>query len=283
MKIVAHVVNAFTANSGGGNAAGIVLDADVLNETQMLAIARRLGFSETAFVCKSDTADYRLRFFTVTGEVDLCGHATIAAWALMHQTGIIKHGDFTQETKAGLLRVDIHADGVVYMEQAQLEFLDRVEPEKFMAVLGISADALHPHLQPQIVSTGLKDLLVAVKDEATLHSLRPDFPAMAALSVKLDLIGMHVFALGDDYAGPTAFARNFFPRFGTDEESATGTANGALLCYLKNRHALPKAAVYRIEQGQTMGALSYIYGKFKDGGVWTGGTTKVAKEHILAV
>jgi PhzF family phenazine biosynthesis protein len=67
----------------------------------MQQTACRAGFSETAFLLPSKIADFRVRFFTPTEEVDLCGHATIALFSLLRQEGKIKDGDYTQETKAG--------------------------------------------------------------------------------------------------------------------------------------------------------------------------------------
>lgn len=75
-------INAFAKTNEGGNPAGIVLNAGVLSENDMKKIAGILGLSETAFVTKSDVADYRVRFFTPSEEVDLCGHATIGTFSI---------------------------------------------------------------------------------------------------------------------------------------------------------------------------------------------------------
>ena len=79
MNVKVITLNSFALESGGGNPAGVVLDASGLAEAQMLEIAKKVGFSETAFVMESDKSDFRVRFFTPEAEVDLCGHATIGA------------------------------------------------------------------------------------------------------------------------------------------------------------------------------------------------------------
>ena len=71
--------DAFTTRPGMDNPAGIVWDAQQWSEEQMQAIAARVGFNETVFVCPSDRADLRLRYFTPGQEMDLCGHGTVAA------------------------------------------------------------------------------------------------------------------------------------------------------------------------------------------------------------
>ena len=81
-------VNAFTDEIDGGNPAGVVINSPKLSEKQMKEITKTLAVSETAFVFPSDVADYKIRFFSPTLEVDLCGHATIATFFTMAQEKI---------------------------------------------------------------------------------------------------------------------------------------------------------------------------------------------------
>jgi PhzF family phenazine biosynthesis protein len=111
-----YVVNAFTANGENGNPAGVMLYADNLDEQSMLAMAAKIGLSETAFVSESEQATRNVRFFTPTVEVPLCGHATIATWSLLHKLGELSAGDYTQETQAGILKVEIQDGGLTFME-----------------------------------------------------------------------------------------------------------------------------------------------------------------------
>ncbi|EKO3736908.1 PhzF family phenazine biosynthesis protein, partial [Vibrio metschnikovii] len=101
-NVEAILVNSFTANGTGGNPAGVVLDADYLSNEEKLQIAQVVGYSETAFVSQDNEADFEVSFFTVTGEVDFCGHATLAVFSTMYQDGIISEGKYLQRTKAGL-------------------------------------------------------------------------------------------------------------------------------------------------------------------------------------
>lgn len=263
-------VNAFTAGGKNGNPAGVVLDAGELSEEQMLGIAARAGFSETAFVSASKQATYKVRFFTPTEEVDLCGHATIATWSFMHEQRIIPAGSYTQETLAGILGISVGDDGLVFMEQAEAEFYDVIPASSVAPLLGIAANELHPSLKSQIVSTGLRDLLVPLKDNSVLARMRPEFGLITDFSKRHNLTGLHVFSLKDG-PGSIADTRNFAPAVGIPEECATGTSNGALLCYLKQHNALPDQPIYGIEQGKAMNKLSYIHGKFVDEKVWIGG------------
>ena len=83
-------MNAFTDQPFSGNPAGVVLDGDSLSDHQMQLIAPQLNnISETVYVCGSSepTADLKLRYFTSTTEVDLCGHATISALFALAASG----------------------------------------------------------------------------------------------------------------------------------------------------------------------------------------------------
>jgi PhzF family phenazine biosynthesis protein len=276
------VVNAFTARGIGGNPAGVVLDADALNDAQMLKIAALLGFSETAFVSLSSKATHKIRFFTPIEEVDLCGHATIATWALLFQRELHSAGAYTQETLAGILGIHISADGLVFMEQAQAQFFEEIADNEVATLLGINISSLHNILPAQIVSTGLRDILVAVKDQEVLTNLQPNLTGITEASKKYDVTGLHVFCLLNDDESLAA-ARNFAPLVGIPEESATGTSNGALLCYLRKHQALPAGVTYRIEQGKTMQQLSYIYGTLEADKVWIGGEATFINELDIKV
>ena len=78
-----YVVSAFSKGNQGGNKAGVVLDCRSLTPADMAAIAKDLGYSETAFLIKSNVADLKIRYFTPTEEVPLCGHAIITDPALI--------------------------------------------------------------------------------------------------------------------------------------------------------------------------------------------------------
>jgi PhzF family phenazine biosynthesis protein len=264
-----HTVNAFTINGKGGNPAGVVLEADSLVNTEMLSIAKRLGFSETAFVLKSDNADFRVRFFTSTSEVDLCGHATIAVWHTLKQQGLVRFGEYTQETLAGTLGIKIEKNGMILMEQAPVEILDDCDSGTVAELLNLDTDDLNASISPKIVSTGLKDLLVCVNDTNILNEMTPDLLKIREFSKEKDIVGLHVFSLSESET--TATARNFAPLYGIDEESATGTSNGATLCYLKHLGVLRDQSIYKISQGLSLGEESHIFGEFRNGRIWIGG------------
>ena len=206
MKISVYEVHAFTKDGQGGNAAGVVIQESgtVLTDSQMLEIAARMGFSETAFVSESDAADFKVRFFTPSDEVDLCGHATIAVFWLLNSLGKLNgRRDLVQETKAGLLNLRVSNDEIL-MAQATPEFGPVLEPEEIFWSLGLSENAQAVGLPVQIVSTGLKDIVVPVASLKDLEALKPDFEDIRQISEAHGVTGYHCFTLNTLNAGSDA-------------------------------------------------------------------------------
>ncbi|WP_283131723.1 PhzF family phenazine biosynthesis protein [Enterovibrio norvegicus] len=256
--IEVYVVNAFVADNQGGNPAGVVLNAQSLDAAQMQTIAAELGHSETAFVLSSKKADFRVRFFTPTEEVDFCGHATVATFSTLFKTEKIAAGHYFQETKAGVLSIEIEPDGRVTMGQALPTFGAEFTPEEIAPLLGIhSEDILATGLPVQAVSTGMSDIIVPLIDEALLNNIKPDLDAIKAFNLASNTIAIHVFAITPTESDISARCRNFAPAVGIDEESATGSAAGALASYL-HRYQGGKYR-YLFEQGEILNKRSLLW------------------------
>lgn len=245
------IVSAFVKEHAGGNLAGVVLDAERLSDARKQAIAKELGHSETAFVERSKAADFKVRFFTPVEEVPLCGHATVATWAYLFREKRIAAGEYRQETKAGVLKIEIDARGGVMMDMPLPEFGAEVPAADCAAVLNLPASAIAG--RPRIVSTGLPDLLVGVSTKAALQAMKPDMLTLQALVKKHGAAGIHAYVV--DHGGATC--RNFAPGLGIPEEPATGTASGALACHLFDL-GLAGSRELVFHQGESMGRPSRI-------------------------
>ncbi|WP_432458972.1 MULTISPECIES: PhzF family phenazine biosynthesis protein [unclassified Agarivorans] len=258
MNVEAFLVNAFTANGRGGNPAGVVLHADKLSNQEKLEIAQAVGYSETAFVSQDDEVDFELSFFTITGEVDFCGHATLAAFSIMHQKGVITEGQYVQRTKAGLLTVTIESNGHIVMEQKLPEYREEFAYQEVSELIGIDVNILETTQLPiEVVSTGLHDLIVPVP-LGYLDRIQVNQHLLSEFCKKYDLVGLHAFELCEKASKLTASCRNFAPLFGIPEESATGSASGALACYLTKHLRDEHSDHFTFEQGRVMNCVSII-------------------------
>ena len=232
----AYVMDAFSARLFGGNQAGVVLPDRPLSDETMQQIAAEFKHSETAFVTVEPDGSVTLRYFTPAGEVELCGHATIASFSLLRALGRIADGTLTAHTRAAELSVQVQGD-TVWMDMAPPRWLRELTAPELPALYeayGLTPSDCPDGLLPAIVSTGLADIMMPVRDHETLLRAVQNEPAVTALSQRYDVTGVHMFCLG---SGCTAYCSNYAPLYDIPEECATGTSNGALTYYLY-RHGL---------------------------------------------
>ena len=248
-----YVAAAFSKDDKGGNKAGVVLGRSELTSVQKAAIAKEMGYSETAFVLDSDKADFKLQYFTPTEEVPLCGHATIAAFSTLKLLNMLDKLDCTIETEAGILNIHIKDDGLILMEQNRPAYLEVLDSDIFTGC--IERNFIDQRFPIQIVSTGLNDIMLPVDSTEHLEQLSPDFEMIANMSKAKEVVGVHAFTMIKE-SDVTAICRNFAPLYGIDEESATGTASCALACYLFKYYK--QQLQYVFEQGHNMGEISRI-------------------------
>ena len=289
------LVDAFTDEPLAGNAAGVVPDADDLTADQMQAIARELSVSETAFFVESEDADRRVRFFTPTTEVDLCGHATVASHVHLLEDDRIEPGTQTLETNVGVLDIDAEADGTVWMTQddPEIEAVD-IEYERLGAALGIDPAALRDvgeDLPLAVSSTGFPVLIVPVNFLEHLGSADPDMEAIEEIGKEVGALGVYAFTLDAIEAGSTLHGRMFAPAVGIPEDPVTGTASGAVTAYLDAYDAFDNEGEsggfpdeLRLEQGHFVDRPGYVRVRIDDdGGVRVGGRATTALDGSLVV
>lgn len=253
-EIDVAIVSAFIDGDEGGNPAGVVLNADALSHEDKLSIAQQVGLSETAFVSASDISEFTLDFYTPARQIAHCGHATIATFSYLSQQGLVGTGlGFTgrssKQTVDGPREIIIQK-GQAYMEQTAPRYESVADDEAaILSSLGLTVDQLIA--SPTLVNTGNSFILVGVDSESTLAAIKPNQDQVSIISDKHDLIGFYVFTTETKADGRDAGTRMFAPRYGIDEEAATGMAAGPLACFLRYRLHLPKET-FVIEQGNLM-------------------------------
>lgn len=255
-----YQVDAFTDRPLGGNPCAVVLDADDLSDETMLAVAREMNLSETAFVTRSDAADFGVRYFTPAEEIPLAGHPTLATTFTLVEAGRLQlagaHTRITLEMKAGVIPVDIHArDGKVgqmIMTQKRPEFLRTYAPDAVAPAFSLAPEDLLPDFPLQTVSTGTPQLMIPLKHLETLHKTRVDVPAYETLRQSGDFFSPHLFCLGGVTEAGHTFARHFGAPPDTPEDPFTGSATGGMAAYLW-RYGLLERPEFTAEQGHWMG------------------------------
>ncbi len=256
-------VNAFTTTPFTGNPAGVVPDADGLSDQLMLSIAGELNdISETVFICQpeAEDADIRLRFFTSTMEVDLCGHATISALFTLawsnRISGVNETKTIRAQTEVGVLEVGLQfVDGKpawASMEQLVPQTQPAPGVDLVPGILGLPVSALSDQLQIGCASSGLWACFVPLKEVAVLEKVRIDSGAIEQIwQENPEFTGVYPFAFVDQ---KTTQGRFFSPpKYGIFEDPVTGTACGALGAFLMAQGHMPKRGELWARQGFEMG------------------------------
>ena len=238
-NVVIKEAAAFTFEGSGGNMAGVTIDLNSdLDQETMKSIAAAFGYSESAFIQKSEIADFKLLFFTPTNRVKMCGHATIAAWGAMFKNGVVKAGNYTQEVidengESQILNIEIDEFGTVFTNLDLPKAPESIDREDLNKHIDYGAS----NLPTQIVNTGFKDLMIPVSldkfDEIDYSKV--DEAVFLEIQKTLNVEGLHMFTLDQNGNGDELriYAKNTDPINGIyPYDDATGTSNGALASYL---------------------------------------------------
>ena len=212
-----HLIDAFAAGPFTGNPAGIVLLTHPGEERWMQQLAMELNQAETAFIVPQQDG-FNLRWFTPVAEVDLCGHATLAAAHCLWEGGHLALASEARfHTRSGLLTAQRDAEGWITIDLPAIHSIPVVAPTTLSVALGAT---------PHTVLRGDFDLLCVVDRAEVVRALTPDFRMLAALDAR----GVLVTAPGDA-AGIDFVSRCFFPGLGVPEDPVTGSAHCALAPY----------------------------------------------------
>src|SRR5512138_2350498 len=157
-----YQVDAFTTRPLGGNPCAVVFDCADLDSAVMLAIAREMNLSETAFVWRMDDGRFRARYFTIAEEIPMAGHPTIASVYALVDSGRLKlEGDYLKlplVLRDGPLEVEVFAKNGrverVVMSQRKPQFLSTHSPADVLPAFGLEDADLLPGAPIQTVSTG---------------------------------------------------------------------------------------------------------------------------------
>lgn len=274
-KVRIHQVDAFTCEQFGGNPAGVVLDADDLDESTMRKITRELNLSETAFVLSSKKGDLRMRYFTPTGhEITFCGHSTVGSLYMIAKEkrfGINNAGSyqFDVETPCGILKMETFIDDIgdirVAYETPKIK-LSKTEITHTEVAEAAGFDLRAIDLTyPVMYEETNRDLYVVIKTLEALKKIECDPKTFAQFSKQHNIVALCLFT-------PEAFdtqhhfhMRCFAPLVGIPEDPFTGSVLGGLTAYVDTFGLLPKGShTFQVEQGHILerpGVVSVEFAK----------------------
>jgi trans-2,3-dihydro-3-hydroxyanthranilate isomerase len=253
-------VDAFTDRPLSGNPCAVLFDTDDLDSETMLAIAKEMNLSETAFIRASKIADFGARYFTPAEEIPLAGHPTIATvFALIESGRLSIQGtpqEITLELMDGPIKVEIIPENdsgvLILMSQRKPQFLNTYDPEEIMPAFGLSIDDVLPSAPIQTVSTGTPQLMIPIASLESLKRVLVDAPAFTKLRASGDFFSPHLFVLQGITDSGDTFARHFGVPPDTPEDPFTGSATGGMAAYLW-RYGLLARPTFVAEQGHWMG------------------------------
>jgi PhzF family phenazine biosynthesis protein len=225
-----HQVDAFTDRAFGGNPAAVLVLPREADTAWMQAVAGEMNLSETAFVT-AEKDGFRLRWFTPRVEVDLCGHATLAAAHVLWETGMLSPSDPARfSTRSGLLTATRQGNWIELDFPAEFEEYCAA-PLELTEALGV---AMH------YVGRNRFDYLIEVENEQVLRSLEPNFGILESIAAR----GFIVTSLSG--SGEYDFVSRFFaPALGVREDPVTGSAHCCLGPFWSTRLAKDSMTGYQ--------------------------------------
>ncbi len=257
-KRTIYQTDAFTSTMFGGNPTATVIDASGMDEQEMKDLANELKHSETGYILPSESADFKLRYFTPTGdEIRFCGHATIGAMSAIEQDGWVKQGEkksFRAETNAGVITLEIDCTSGkpsfnFESPEVNLEpFTVSLEPLDFPDVIA-----------SPMIETGNRYLYLAFKDLETLGGLRPNMDEMKEFCVENEIVLVCVLTPFAIDPKNQVHARAFGPAVGVNEDPFTGSMQGGLFAYCRETGLIdPSLNSINTEQGHFLGRPGYV-------------------------
>lgn len=250
--------SAFAATLGGGNPAGVVLDAAGLSDADMQRIAIEVGYSETAFVVSGGGDRIRVRYWSPAAEVPFCGHATVAtAVALAERDG---PGAVTFDTGTGAVELLSTADAAGTVEVSFTSVATEVRQlgagvlDQLLTLLGLVESDLDPRFPAREAFAGNWHPIIVLADRELFNQFRFWPPDVAAFMLEQSWPGT-ITVLHSANSG-VFDARNLFPVGRITEDPATGSAAASVGAYLRQLGIVDQTV--RIRQGAHVGRPSEL-------------------------
>jgi trans-2,3-dihydro-3-hydroxyanthranilate isomerase len=290
-----HIVDVFAEERYAGNQLAVVCEAGDLSGAEMQRIAAEMNYSETAFIEseREDAEGYPVRIFTPASELLFAGHPTLGT-ACVLQKSVLGGGDDNDDgnehgksaesnpgrggndsdeeipLSLGVGRVPVTIEGegseeLLRMSQPEPTFGERAERTSAAGVLSLGMSDLDGEVDPQVVSTGLPTLVVALRSLAGLRRARIGDAAYEELLDTTDAENVLAFCPETVRPENDLHVRVFAPAHAIPEDPATGSSNGCLAAYLARERFFNSPTVdVRVEQGYELDRPSLLFLRASD-------------------
>jgi PhzF family phenazine biosynthesis protein len=292
-EIEVKKIDVFTTRPFCGNPAGIITMADGLTLEDMQRIAAVLNLAECSYVMMPDTPDsiFRVRFFTQSVELDLSSHSLIAACFGVLEEGRIplQHGitSVQFDTNIGQVPLDIYFDSqpgsmngsseqegvpltcrngvsgtlrrmTTHQKRDNIRHAD-IPVAELASILGVDVHEITGTGLPlEILTHGLKQLIIPMMHQETLLNLKPDLIKLNLMNKRYDIQTNDICTLEPVSPDASVFSRTFSPSIGLWEDVGSGSGCGSICAYLV-RHGVINPGPIIVEQGSDPDCLARIY------------------------
>lgn len=251
-------LSAFSDRPDGGNPAGVWVGDALPDTDDMQRIAADVGYSETVFIAPAHGEARTARYYSPVAEVSFCGHATIAAGAMLAELG--GDGVYRLATQVGEVPVAVRwIDGRPHATLTSVMPRHRIADagllDELLPLLGWRRDELDTGVAPALAYAGAWHFVIAAGSRERLDRLDYDFDAVRALMLREQLTTLQLVWRE---APGLWHARNPFPVGGVVEDPATGAAAAAFGGYLRDAGLVGTPATLLIRQGEAMGRPSRL-------------------------
>jgi len=272
MKVAFKQVDVFTSSAFNGNPLAVIMDAQGLSDSQLAAIARWTNLSETTFVLppQHEAADYRVRIFTVEGELPFAGHPTLGTAHALLEAGwpVRTPGEIVQECGVGNVTVKIGDTGELAFAAPAATLMPWQD-----ALMGnaFNSDAFDLTQSPTVVDMGIRWLLVPMISAEAVLALQPNVSDLQRLIKHAGVSGVMPFGRLPEGEPEQYEVRGLLVEKGSlTEDPVTGSANACLARYFA---MAGQTASYRVRQGTALQRAGRVNVTYAGETIWIGGNT----------
>ncbi|RTY57313.1 PhzF family phenazine biosynthesis protein [Pantoea sp. YU22] len=282
MNVAFKQVDVFTSSAFNGNPLAVIMDAQGLSDDQLLAIARWTNLSETTFVLppQHPQADYRVRIFTVEGELPFAGHPTLGtAHALLEAGWPTKNpGEIVQECGVGNVTVSIAADGMLAFAAPEASITSFTD-----ALMGnaLNCELFDTTQTPVVVDMGIRWLLIPMISADAVLAIQPAVSDLQRLITHAGANGVMPFGPLPHGESEQYEVRGLLVENGSlTEDPITGSANACLARYFA---AQGQRRDYRARQGTAIQRAGRVAVRYEGDTIWIGGKTVTVIDGTIAL